>query len=185
MLQLLIDGATLEVDNLNPSFLSRRCGFPNDSESFAFLLVVRCNDDHTVWVQFSSLLCTLRSSFLGFSIVSSKRIRQRRDSNCQSPEFIQVHNPTGPRCPANKGHLIIRLKIVRVSDLGLNKEHSTTRHSVSNQLVRYLDPHCTVLDGCNSFQIIYHFKNTTSNLTCLQSSSITSRPLTMSCKEKK
>ena len=48
MLQLLLDVTTLEVDNSNPSFLSRRYGFPNESESYAFLRVVRCNDEQMV-----------------------------------------------------------------------------------------------------------------------------------------
>ena len=42
------------------------------------------------WVQFSSLS----------RLASHEKIRTRQDSSHLPPEIIQVHNPTGPRCPA-------------------------------------------------------------------------------------
>ena len=51
-----------------------------------------------------SLLCTLRFLFSSphTSLDSINEIKDWccRGSNPQPPEIIQVHNPTGPRCPA-------------------------------------------------------------------------------------
>ena len=68
--------APLQVDNSNPSFLSHRHGFPN--ETYAFILR---------FLRFFQMRgFVLR--FFGFSIFSSKRIRQRQDSNRQPPDLI-------------------------------------------------------------------------------------------------
>ena len=78
MLQLMLDRwrHTLEVDNLNPSFLSCRTWFSKRD--------VRIHS--TVFTVFPNE--RLHSSFFGFSIVLSKRIRQCRDSNRQPPDLI-------------------------------------------------------------------------------------------------
>ena len=78
MLQLMLDGwrHTLEVDYLNPSFLTCRTWFSKrDVHIHSTVFMVFPNE-------------RLRSSFFGFSIVLSKRIRQRRDLNCQPPDLI-------------------------------------------------------------------------------------------------
>ena len=97
---------TLEVDNLNPSFLSRRYGSPNKSESYAFLHIVRCNDKQLGPICIpcrGPLLCTLCSLFFGFLIISSKRKRQCQDSNRQPPDLIcdELDHKTTVSCFCN------------------------------------------------------------------------------------
>ena len=66
--------APLEIDNLNPSFLSRRTWFSKRD--------LRIHS--SVFTFFSKW----EASFFGFSIISSKRIRQHQDLNRQPPDLL-------------------------------------------------------------------------------------------------